>query len=60
MSGARDYNNCNRRFPTNRINEVQGGCNPAPLNRGIEQADVVIQVKDILDGKRYFEGVKEL
>jgi len=27
--------NCGMRFATDRINEVKGGCNPAPLNRTI-------------------------
>ena len=28
--------NCGRRFAAYRINEVKGGCNPAPLERRIE------------------------
>ena len=28
--------NCGRRFPSVRVNEVKGGCNPAPLYRNIE------------------------
>ncbi len=48
-------NNCGRRFPSARINEVQGGCNPAPLKRKVEQGIVIIQVADILQGKRYFD-----
>ncbi len=45
---------CNRRFPVSRINKDQGGCNPAPLNRTVQEDQVVIQVQDILPGKRYF------
>ncbi|OGP92522.1 MAG: hypothetical protein A2Z19_00370 [Deltaproteobacteria bacterium RBG_16_54_18] len=48
-------NNCGRRFPSTRINEVQGGCNPAPLKRKVEQGIVIIKVADILQGKRYFD-----
>jgi uncharacterized membrane protein len=48
-------NNCGRRFPSARINEVHGGCNPAPLKRKLEQGNVVIQVADILQGKRFFD-----
>ncbi len=48
-------NNCGRRFPSARINEVHGGCNPAPLKRKVEQGIVIIQVADILQGKRYFD-----
>ena len=53
-------NNCGQRFPSVRINEVRGGCNPAPLNRKIENGNVIIQVTDLLQGKRYFDlkGVK--
>lgn len=46
--------NCGRRFASVRINEVQGGCNPAPLARSIRGDSVVLQVKDILEGGKYF------
>jgi len=46
--------NCGRRFSSVRINEVQGGCNPAPLTRIIREDKVILQVKDILEGKQYF------
>ena len=46
--------NCGRRFSSVRINEVQGGCNPAPLARTIRGDSVVFQVKDILKGGEYF------
>ncbi len=47
--------NCGRRFPSVRVNEVKGGCNPAPLYRNIENNKVVIKTNDILDGKQYFD-----
>jgi uncharacterized membrane protein len=47
--------NCGRQFPSTRINEVRGGCNPAPLNRKLENGNVIIQVTDIIQGKRYFD-----
>lgn len=47
--------NCGRRFASVKINEVKGGCNPAPLNRSLEGDKLVIQVKDILEGKEYFD-----
>lgn len=47
--------NCGRRFASVRINEVQGGCNPAPLMREIRGDKVVIKVKDLLTGARYFD-----
>ena len=47
--------NCGRRFDSVRINEVKGGCNPAPLNRSVEGDQLVIKVDDILQGKTYFD-----
>jgi uncharacterized membrane protein len=47
--------NCGRRFASVLVNEVKGGCNPAPLNRRIENGKVVIEIKDILDGRQYFD-----
>jgi len=46
--------NCGRRFASVMVNEVKGGCNPAPLNRTVENGKLVIQIKDIQDGRQYF------
>ncbi len=46
--------NCGRRFPTPQVNVITGGCNPAALNRQITQNQVILQVKDILAGQKYF------
>ena len=46
--------NCGRRFASILVNEVKGGCNPAPLKRGITGDKLVIDVSDIIDGKQYF------
>ena len=46
--------NCGRRFASVLVNEVQGGCNPAPLNRQVVDGKVVIQVADISAGRQYF------
>ena len=46
--------NCGRRFASVLVNEVQGGCNPAPLNRSVENGKLIIQVKDIQQGQQYF------
>ena len=46
--------NCGRRFASVRINEVSGGCNPAPITREINGDKVILKVKDILEGKQYF------
>ncbi len=50
--------NCGRRFASVLVNVVQGGCNPAPLNRSIENGNLVIKVNDILNGKQYFDFSK--
>ena len=47
--------NCGKRFASVKINEVKGGCNPAPLNRKIDGDNLVIQATDILEGQRYFD-----
>ncbi|MBW2624074.1 MAG: DUF2318 domain-containing protein [Deltaproteobacteria bacterium] len=47
--------NCGRRFASVLVNEVKGGCNPAPLKRSIENGQVVIRVSDILEGRQYFD-----
>jgi uncharacterized membrane protein len=46
--------NCGRKFASVLVNEVKGGCNPAPLNRRFEKGKIVIEVKDILEGRQYF------
>ena len=55
---AGDYmvcRNCGRQFISTRINEEQGGCNPAPLERKIDGNQVIIQASDIVKGKAYFD-----
>ena len=47
-------NNCGQRFPSTLINEVRGGCNPAPLDRQVDGDQLVFQVSDILKGAPYF------
>lgn len=46
--------NCGRRFASTLINEVKGGCNPAPLNRSVVNDQLVIKTEDILQGQAYF------
>ena len=46
--------NCGRRFESVLINEVKGGCNPAPLKRELEGQNLIININDILKGKQYF------
>jgi uncharacterized membrane protein len=47
--------NCSRRFKSVLVNEVKGGCNPAPLKRQIDGQNLVIHVDDIRKGQRYFD-----
>ncbi len=46
--------NCGKRFASRLVNEIRGGCNPAPLNRKIVDGRVVINVTDIIRGAGYF------
>ena len=46
--------NCGRKFASNLVNEVQGGCNPAPLKRKVENGMLVIHPNDIRNGAGYF------
>jgi uncharacterized membrane protein len=57
-SQSGDYmvcDNCGRRFASVLVNEVQGGCNPAPLRRTVRGDRLVIAVPDLLAGRRYFD-----
>ncbi|EGJ50008.1 DUF2318 domain-containing protein [Desulfocurvibacter africanus] len=47
-------NNCGQRFHASRINEVRGGCNPAPLERSIVNDTVVLRTEDLRQGLKYF------
>jgi len=46
--------NCGRRFASVLVNEVKGGCNPAPLTRNLDNNKLIIQIKDIQQGRQYF------
>jgi uncharacterized membrane protein len=46
--------NCGKRFPSVKINEVTGGCNPVPLNRKVENGNVVIKAAGLEEGKKFF------
>ncbi len=50
---------CGRRFASVKVNVVTGGCNPGALKREVEGDKLVIKVKDILEGKRYFNFAKK-
>ncbi len=48
-------NNCGQRFSSHKINEIKGGCNPAPLNRKIDGDKLVIAMADIEANSWYFK-----
>ena len=39
--------NCGQKFASNKINEIKGGCNPAPLDRTVVGDKLVINMRDI-------------
>jgi uncharacterized membrane protein len=41
-------------FPSVKINELRGGCNPAPLSRRAEGDYLVLNEADIVQGGFYF------
>ncbi len=49
-------NNCGQRFPSAKINEVKGGCNPAPLTRTIQGDNLVIKLSDLQNDNRAETG----
>lgn len=49
-------NNCEQTFPTERINVVKGGCNPAPLVRLVGSDHIMIAAADLKKGAWYFPG----
>jgi len=51
--------NCGRRFVSDKINEVKGGCNPAPLERIIEGDTLVISMADINKNSWYCSFKKQ-
>ncbi len=49
-------NNCNMQFRSELINEVKGGCNPAPIQRAEADGRIVIAAADLAAGARFFQG----
>jgi uncharacterized membrane protein len=47
-------NKCGQAFPSVRIGEIKGGCNPQPLARKVEGQYLVILKADLAAGKEYF------
>ena len=48
-------NNCGQRFDSNKINELQGGCNPSPIERTVTGQDLVLKTADLQAGVQYFQ-----
>jgi len=48
-------NNCGRRFPSTKINEVEGGCNPSPIGRTVQGKDLVLTTGELQAGVQYFQ-----
>jgi len=49
-------NNCGQAFPSVKVNEIRGGCNPAPLTRTVDGDSLVIRKVDLAAGNGYFPG----
>lgn len=47
-------NNCGRHFKSTDINVLQGGCNPAPLDRVVQSDNVVLSAAALEAGAWYF------
>jgi uncharacterized membrane protein len=47
-------NNCDMKFKSDLINEVKGGCNPAPIQRSVSGGNIVIAAADLAQGGKYF------
>jgi uncharacterized membrane protein len=47
-------NNCGQTFHSTNINELKGGCNPAPLDRAVAGGQVVISAAALNAGSGYF------
>lgn len=45
---------CGRHFPSSKINEVTGGCNPVGLTRSVTDGKLVIAASALEAGKSYF------
>lgn len=49
-------NNCGQSFPSVKVNEVKGGCNPSPLARTVDGEHLLIRKADLAAGGPYFPG----
>ena len=51
--------NCGQTFPSDRIGERKGGCNPHPLAHREESGAMVVAKSDLAAGARYFPGKRQ-
>lgn len=51
--------NCGQTFPSDRIGERKGGCNPHPLAHREESGSMVVAKSDLEAGARYFPGKRK-
>lgn len=54
VGGVMVCNNCGQSFPSDRINELRGGCNPAPIERTVVDGHVVLRAAALEQGAFYF------
>ncbi|HYL99958.1 MAG TPA: DUF2318 domain-containing protein [Blastocatellia bacterium] len=47
-------NNCGRHFPSSKVNETTGGCNPISITRQVQNGNIVIKASDLARGGVYF------
>lgn len=47
-------NNCGKAFPSDKINVLQGGCNPAPIDRQLADGKVTVSAASLDQGTLYF------
>lgn len=47
-------NNCGRAFASRDINVLQGGCNPAPIDRTLQGGRIVLRASALEQGAGYF------
>jgi uncharacterized membrane protein len=47
-------NNCGLKFPSAKINEAHGGCNPVSVPRVVEGDSLIIRASDLESRKQYF------
>ncbi|MEJ5375715.1 MAG: DUF2318 domain-containing protein [bacterium] len=52
--------NCGRTFRNQDIGLYRGGCNPHPLQSRLEGKELVIELKELQEGARYFRSTNQV